>query len=117
MKTIVISALLASFFWVACTKQAPTSPATNAPASGANPLSAPGDYGKALVKGKNLAAKTVDVAGLKQAIQMFQAQEGRNPKDLQELVSPDYLPKLPEPPAGMKFSYNPSTGEIKVVPK
>jgi len=36
---------------------------------------------------------------------------------LNELVSPNYLPRLPSPPPGMKFDYNPATGQVKVVPQ
>jgi len=48
---------------------------------------------------------------------MFYAQEGRYPKNLDELVGPNYLSRLPAPPPGMKFDYNPGTGQLKVVPK
>ena len=85
--------------------------------SGGNPLTAPADYLGAVSKAKQSADKTLVTAGLTQAIQQFYAQEGRFPKDLKELVSPNYLSALPAPPAGMKFNYNPATGELKVAPK
>ncbi len=83
---------------------------------GGNPLNAPADYGSALVRGHQIASKTVDTVGLNQALGMYFAAEGRYPKTLQELV-PSYLSNLPEPPAGMKFDYNPASGQVKVVPK
>ena len=86
---------------------------TNAVSGGV--LSAPGDYGAALVKGHQFAVKTIDTAALKQAIQMFQADQGKLPKDLNELVQEKFLPKLPEAPAGMRLDYDPATGDVRVV--
>jgi hypothetical protein len=93
-----------------------TAPATNASSSG-NPVTAPVDYLGAVSKGQQAARKTVQSAGVQQAIQMFYAQEGRYPKTLQELVRPDYLPSIPAPPAGMRYDYNPTNGTFRVVPK
>ena len=88
----------------------------NATSSG-NPLTAPVDYLGAAAQAQKKAIKTLDDAGLNQTVQMFYATEGRYPKDLNELVKPDYLSRLPTPPVGMKFDYNPTTGQVKVVPK
>lgn len=88
---------------------------TNAPTTSGNPLDAPGEYLGALVKGQQKAVKTVDVASLNQAIQLFQVQEGRNPKDLDELVAERYISKIPPAPVGMKIVYDPQAGSVKVV--
>ncbi len=88
---------------------------TNAPSTSGNPLDAPGEYLGALVKGQQKAVKTVDVASLNQAIQLFQVQEGRNPKDLDELVAERYISKIPPAPVGMKIVYDPQAGSVKVV--
>jgi len=88
---------------------------TNAAASDGNPLNAPANYLGGLAKGQQSAVKTVDVASLNQAIQLFNVQEGRFPKDLNELVEKKYLPKIPEPPRGMKVIYDANTGTVKVV--
>ena len=112
-------AFLLPLAWLAsagCHKETPPADATN-PAAGGNPATAPVDYFSAIAKGKITAETTVETASLNQAVQLFLAQEGRFPKDLNELVGPNYLPKLPEPPAGKKFVYNPANGEVKVVPK
>ena len=85
--------------------------------SGGNPITAPVDYLGAVAKGQQKSQATVALASLSQAINMFSAQEGRLPKDLNELVGPEYLPRLPVPPAGMKFDYDPTTGVVKVVPQ
>jgi hypothetical protein len=84
---------------------------------GENPLTAPADYLGAASKAQKAAAKTVGMASLDQAIKMFSGQEGRLPKNLDELVSSGTLSRLPDAPNGMKFDYDPATGAIKVVPK
>ncbi|MCW5552428.1 MAG: hypothetical protein KIS67_09690 [Verrucomicrobiae bacterium] len=88
---------------------------TNPPATSGNPLDAPGEYLGAVVKGHQKAVKTVDVATLHQAIQLFQVQEGRYPKDLDELVAEKYISKIPPAPVGMKIVYDPQAGSVKVV--
>ncbi len=44
---------------------------------------------------------------------MFYVQEGRYPKDLQELV-PGYIPKIPDAPYGYKMTYDAASGTVKV---
>ncbi len=89
---------------------------TNA-ATGSSPLSAPADYVGALGNSKQKAVKTADTATLDQAIQLFNVEKGRNPKDLNELVSEKYIPKLPDAPYGMKLDYDAAAGKVKVVPQ
>lgn len=89
------------------------SPATNS--AGGNPLNAPGDYLNAITKGQQRAVKTVDTAALNQAVQMFQVDKGRFPKDLNELVAEKFIPKIPEAPAGMKIVYDAAAGTVKVL--
>jgi hypothetical protein len=73
-----------------------------------------GGYVKSLGEAQKTADKTVDVSYLNQAVQMFNVQEGRYPKNLQELV-PNYVAKIPDAPLGYKLDYNPNTGTVKVV--
>ncbi len=89
-------------------------PATNQSSS---PLTAPVDYLGAIQKGKVAAEKTVDVASITKAIQMFEVENGRKPKDLNELVQEQFLPRIPDAPYGMQIQYDPNTGNVKVVPK
>jgi len=109
---------MAGFLFVGCgpAEQSSAKPEKPATSSG-NPLTAPVDYLGAINKAKKTADKTVQGVGITQAIQLFYAQEGRYPKSLNELVGPNYLSTLPQPPAGMKFAYNPQTGAFKIVPK
>ena len=57
--------------------------------------------------------QTVTVNGV--AIQMFNVQEGRFPKDLNELVESKLISKVPDAPYGMKIVYDPAAGKITVV--
>jgi len=82
-----------------------------------SPVTAPADYLGAAAKAKKSVEGTVDKVGLQKTIDLFQAQEGRLPKSLNELVGPNYLSALPAPPPGMKFDYSPVTGQVKVVPQ
>ena len=101
---------------MACGPAAETSssPQTNS-AVGENPLTAPVDYLGAAAKAKQAATRTVDLAGVTRAVQMFQATEGRNPTDLKELVTQGYLPSLPALPAGQQYQYDARTGRVRIV--
>lgn len=116
MKALAVLPLVAGLFFAGCGRDEEAKPAPSS-TSGGNPLTAPADYLGAAIKGKQTTDKTLANAGLNQAIQMFYAQEGRYPKDLNELVSPDYLNAIPPPPAGMKYSYDAANGALKVVAK
>src|SRR5882672_8502535 len=89
---------------------------TNAPAaSGGSVLTAPVDYLGALDRAQKTATKTVDTAAINQAIQLFQVDKGRNPKDLKELVDEKFLPRIPDAPYGYKIIYDANAGVVKVV--
>jgi hypothetical protein len=83
---------------------------------GENPVTAPVDYLGTVGKGYKSATKTLATVSLDAAIKQFYEQENRYPKTLDELVSSRVLPKLPAAPNGMKFDYDPATGQVKVVP-
>ncbi len=98
-----------------CGKNSSQPSGTNKTSSGSTPMSAPADYLGALGKGQQSALKTVDTSRLNQAVQLFNADHGRNPADLQELVKEKYLPQIPPAPYGMKIQYDAQTGTVKVV--
>src|ERR1043165_5104295 len=100
--------LVAGLVFTGCEKKTPKA-GDGSSTSSANPLTAPVIYLGVKVKAKKMADKPFNSAGITQAIGMFQAEKGRNPKSLNELV-PDYLPQVPTPPPGMKFDYNAGTG-------
>jgi len=80
-----------------------------------NAVSAPVNYVGATVQAEKYSQKQIDLAFVNQAIQQFQAGEGRLPKDLAEMVALHYLAKIPEAPYGYKIVYDPAVGAIKVV--
>jgi hypothetical protein len=92
--------------------------ATNAATNFANgnPLTAVPDYIGVVGQAQKYAVKQIDLSYLHQAIEQFNAAEGRYPKNLQELV-PNYIGKMPDAPYGSKLDYDPNTGTVKVVPR
>jgi len=74
----------------------------------------PADINNPLVNAKRTADKTLDVSYLNQAVQLFNVQEGRYPKTLDELT-PKYVAQLPTPPLGYKLNYDAVKGEVTVV--
>jgi len=83
---------------------------SSAPATSTNAA----DINNPLVNAKRVADKTIDVSYLNQALQLFNVQEGRYPKTLEELT-PKYVAQLPTPPLGYKINYDPVKGEATVV--
>ena len=116
MKRFFCLSLAAGLVLIGC-GESPDKPSqpTNGAASGSSPLSAPADYVGALGKAQQTAVKTVDTTSLNQAIQMFNVEHSRYPKDLNELVEGKFIPKIPAAPYGMKLEYDATTGKVKVV--
>ncbi len=88
--------------------------ATNAP-TGGNVATAPVDYLKSATDKRHDMVQTVDLTSVKKAIDMFNVQEGRFPKDLNELVEKKYMPLVPTPPVGSKLEYDATAGTVKLV--
>jgi hypothetical protein len=68
-------------------------------------------------RGEQSSEKTIDAIAINQAISLFHATEGRFPKDLNELVTEKYMPKVPDAPYGMKIVYDADRGQARIVPK
>ena len=121
MKKVLLLLVLGGLALSACGKKeakpAAASSTTNENYSSGNPVTAPVDYLGALAKAKKNSEKTIDAVALNQTVQQFNVTEGHYPKDLNELVTEKYLPRLPEAPYGMKIVYDANTGTVKVVPK
>ncbi len=119
MKPVLFSLVFAGSLALAGCGDNSSKPAggTNAAASSGNPVTAPVDYLSAIAKGKQTAVKTVDITSLEKAVELFGADKGRNPKDLDELVKEKYISKLPDAPYGMKLSYDANSGRVQVVPQ
>jgi hypothetical protein len=107
--TMIASALVMG----GCGKSESTPPPAAAPA----PANSGNGYLGTLVKGQQTAIKTIDVTSLNENVRLFNVQEGRNPTDLKELVTKNYLGALPDPPAGMKLVYDAKEGKVSVAPQ
>ena len=117
MKTLFALCAALILLAVGCdNKSTSTTSSTNTTASSGNPLDAPGGYLKAVANGQQSAVKTVDTTSLNKAIELFNVDQGRNPKDLDELVQKKYIPKIPDAPFGTRLQYDPTAGNVKVVP-
>jgi len=103
----------ACLLFVGCSEKK-TESSSQATSSG-NPLTAPADYVGALGNAQKSAQKSLGNVGIDQAIKTFFAEEGRYPKDLNELKAKGV--NVPNPPAGMKWQYDPATGIAKAVPE
>ena len=114
MKVLCYAAAL-TLFLTACAKKEEARQQSLTNNSSGNPLTAPVDYLGAVNQARKTAIKTIDQAGLNNAIQQFYAVEDRYPKDLNELAAKNYVPSVPEPPPGSHFVYNPATGELRIV--
>ena len=111
MKTNLLLGAALAFFLVGC---GDSSNKSGTP-TGGNVTTAPADYLKSAADAHHSAVKTVDVNSIKKAIDMFNVQEGRFPKDLKELVDKKYMPEVPTPPVGSKLEYDASAGTVKIV--
>ena len=125
MKANWFFAVAAGLLLAGCGQNTSTNSAhgTNAVSSGTNaeprydtgnPLTAAPDYLGAVVQAQQHAEKVIDVAYINQDIQLFNASEGRYPKDLQEMI-PNYLAKMPVVPNGYKLFYDTNSYTVKVV--
>ncbi len=117
MKSPLIIGLSGLVLLTACDEK-PSTPqaATNAAAPTAtSPLNAPAGYLGAMVKGQQAAVKVIDTTSVDKAIQLFSVENGRNPKDLNELVEQKFIPRIPETPFGTKLVYDSNSGTVKVV--
>lgn len=116
MKLPLCLGLAAGLFLAGCGGDADkSSSGTNATSSGSSAPNAPGGYLGAISKAQQSAVKTVDTASINQAIQLFNVDKGRFPKDLNELVQDKYIPQLPAAPYGSKIVYDAAAGKVQVV--
>jgi hypothetical protein len=91
-----------------------SSSATNAPAAATSAAEAPAGYLGALTRAQQTAVKTVDTVSLNQAIERFNVDNGRYPKDLDELVQEKYIHEIPPTPHGTKLVYDAAAGKVTV---
>jgi hypothetical protein len=121
MKPFFLVLIAAGLLLAGCGKNNPvshpqgtnTSKTTNSTES-AEPAPSSVNYLGTLMRADKSAVKTIDVSYLNEAVDLFHTQEGRLPRNLNELV-PNYVSKLPATPYGTKLDYDPNTGQVKVV--
>jgi hypothetical protein len=111
MKTSFLLSVALAMLLTGCGKD---STATKAVNTVSNVVDAPLNYVGAVVEAQKHAEKVIDVSYINQDIQLFNASEGRYPKDLQEMI-PNYLGKIPDAPYGYKIVYDTNTYTVKVV--
>jgi hypothetical protein len=118
MKTSLFLSVAAGLLLTGCGDNNSSKPTqvTNAPAKydTGNPVTVVPDYIGAVGQAQKYAVKQIDLAYLNQAIQQFNASEGRFPKDIEELI-PNYIGKMPTAPYGSKIVYDANSGTAKVV--
>ena len=115
MRPIAALSLVLLAFVAGCgdNSSSPSSSSTNAVVT--NSSVGPVDYYGALAKAQQSAVKTVDATSIQKAVDLFQTDKGRYPRDLDELVKERYLGQIPKPPYGMKIVYDANTGTVRVV--
>jgi len=121
MKAPFLTAMAAGLLLAGCGKNAGNQPGPSPQPTNSSPTTnaasaqpAPGGYLGALMQADKSAVKTIDVSYLNEKIQLFQTQEGRLPRTLNELV-PNYVGKLPTPPYGYRLEYDATRGVASVV--
>jgi Rieske Fe-S protein len=115
MKILSLLALTAGFLVTGCGDNSNKSASgTNTP-TGGSLVTAPVDYLDAAAKAKQRAVKTIDTTSLDKAIQLFNVEKGRNPKDLNELITEKYIKEIPAAPYGSKIDYDATSGNVSVV--
>jgi hypothetical protein len=118
MKTFFLVWMATGMLLTGCGKNNSTSrPQGTSPAQTTNTAESAqpsGGYLHSLMQADKSAVKTIDVSYLNQAVQLYNTQEGRLPKDLNELV-PNYVAKIPAAPYGYKIVYDATSGLVTVV--
>jgi hypothetical protein len=110
----LLTPLTAALVLAGCGNNQGGSSQTNSAAS-SPPLSGSGNYLDTLANSRDRAVGVVDTASINQAIQMFNATEGRYPKDLEELVTNKLIGEIPPTPRGKKLDYDATAGVVKLV--
>lgn len=91
-----------------------SSSSSSSATNNAQAVNATPDYGGVLGQAQKYSIGQIDLAQINEAIQQFNAAEGRYPRNLQELI-PNYLAKIPQAPPGYRIFYDATTGTVKVV--
>jgi hypothetical protein len=115
MQSLSLISVMVGLFIVGCGNNSSKSASGTNSASGGSLVTAPVDYLDAAAKAKQKTVKTIDTASLDKAIQLFNVEKGRNPRDLNELVSEKFIKEIPASPYGTKIDYDANSGRVSVV--
>jgi ABC-type glycerol-3-phosphate transport system substrate-binding protein len=115
MKKLSLISMAVGLLAAGCGDNSSKSASGTNSATGGSVVTAPVDYLNAAAKAQQKAVKTVDTTSLDKAIQLFNVEKGRNPRDLNELVSEKYIREIPTPPYGTKIDYDANSGRVSVV--
>ena len=112
MKSQLCLCCAAGLLLVGCGQK--SSQSTSSTNSADSVVTAPVGYLQAVAKDQQTAVKTIDTTSIDKAIQLFNVDKGRNPKDLNELVQEKYLSQIPAAPYGTKLVYDSQSGRVSV---
>lgn len=76
----------------------------------------PKDYRAMLEHARQRQAANSSLKTVTEALQKFQVDLGRSPKDLSELVRARYLKEIPPPPEGQTYYYDPPLANVELGP-
>ncbi len=74
------------------------------------------DYRPVLAHTRQRQAAAQSAWQIEQAIGTFQRQMGRYPSNLVEIVKAGFIERIPEPPPGMGYLYDPGSGIFRIAP-
>jgi hypothetical protein len=110
-KILLLSMSVGALFLAGCGDDVKSSKTFNAVS---NVVDAPVNYIGAVGQAQKYSENVIDVSYINEDIRMFNASEGRYPKNLQEMI-PDYLGKMPHVPKGYKLVYDTDTHTVSAV--
>ncbi len=109
MRVLAVGLVLAGGLAVQAAAPTAPAPSTNAPAQ-------PKDYRAMLAKVRLKQQEHNGLEELQKAVSAFQLRVGRLPAELSDLVERGLLPEMPLSPAGTRFVYDRTTGNVRLVP-
>jgi hypothetical protein len=117
-RILCVGVVAASLILTGCIEKrrpsgSPQKPPAANPTDGEQGAKGPGaEYGRNLANAEKKAAEVTGLTTLVRAVQQYQVVEGRYPSSLDDLVANRYLQKIPRPPRGKRFTYDPPTGKV-----
>jgi len=76
------------------------------------PMNAAEQYSNVMIRARKTAEGMDAVLPMQQLVDSYLAEKGRYPASLQEMTTDMRAKELPQPPAGMEYTYDPSNGRV-----